>query len=125
MSRENLCMFNGTGGLRLSRFYFLQTDDVFYSNRWFVWGDYIVCFSPLHSMLSYKTYYLNSFHFYRYKKEEKHSLLLFTIYLPETKSGLHGQRYGIKQLKSSFPPLFFPFISPLCSLPDQGKSPTA
>ena len=28
MSRENLCMFNGTGGFRLSRFYFLQTDDV-------------------------------------------------------------------------------------------------
>ena len=62
--------------------YFTQTDGLFGVITSFVLLHYMVCYPVKHTILTH-------FHFYRYKKEEKHSLLLFTIYLPETKSGLH------------------------------------
>ena len=62
--------------------YFTQTDGLLGGITSFVLVHYIVCY---HIKLTILTHFTSI----DTKKEEKHSLLLFTIYLPETKSGLH------------------------------------
>ena len=62
--------------------YFTQTDGLFGGITSFVLVHYIVCYHVKHTILTHFTSIDT-------KKEAKHSLLLFTIYLPETKSGLH------------------------------------
>ena len=60
---------------------FTQTDGLFGVITSFVLVHYIVCYHVKHTILTHFTSIDT-------KKEEKHSLLLSTIYLPETKSGL-------------------------------------
>jgi len=62
--------------------YFTQTDGLLGGITSFVLVHYIVYYHIKHTILTHFTSIDT-------KKEEKHSLLLFTIYLPETKSGLH------------------------------------
>ena len=62
--------------------YFTQTDGLLGGITSFVLVHYIVCYHIKHTILTHFTSIDT-------KKEEKHSLLLFTIYLPETKLGLH------------------------------------
>ena len=62
--------------------YFTQTDGLLGGITSFVLVHYIVCYHIKHTILTHFTSIDT-------KKEEKHSLLLFTIYRPETKSGLH------------------------------------
>lgn len=62
--------------------YFIRTDDLFWVITSFVLLHYIVCYHVKHTILTHFTSIDT-------KKEEKYLLLLFTIYIPETKSGLH------------------------------------
>ena len=131
LSRASLHNINKAERFRSFRFSFSGTDDLFTSITSFIRSKQMVCFERLHSMFYPITWHIMNQNivsseksYIQTQKRGATSITPLTIFVPETKSGLHGQRYGIKQPKSSFSPLFFPFISPPCSLPDQGKSPT-